>query len=233
MTESSRFVRGRRGFPAGSRQVQIPAVFFTDMLPEIVDPVELVVLLHAFSLLSRKKGAERWFSEVELASEGPLRRSLLTLGEQPRNALADALSQACERGVLLAAESGPGERIFALNAPGYAAVLSRVGLTLKAEEPDELPPAQAANIFLLYEQNVGTLSPLLAEQLREAQEEFPWPWIVAAFREAVSRNRRNWRYIERILARWRAEGPDLEAIGRTAAGERHGHAGRYWRLVEH
>ncbi len=76
------------------------------------------------------------------------------------------------------------------------------------------------------------ISPLLAEQLRDAERSYPWPWIEAAFREAVALNRRSWRYIERILERWRTEGPDLEAIARsTERGRRRSLAGRYWRLV--
>lgn len=62
------------------------------------------------------------------------------------------------------------------------------------------------NVFRLYEQNIGMLTPLIADQLIEAIELYPERWIEDAIGEAVSLNRRNWRYIQRILQRWETEG---------------------------
>jgi DNA replication protein len=62
------------------------------------------------------------------------------------------------------------------------------------------------SIYSLYEQNIGLLTPILAERLQDAEGRYPVDWIEAAFEEAVTNNKRNWRYIERILERWAAEG---------------------------
>ncbi len=62
------------------------------------------------------------------------------------------------------------------------------------------------NIFVLYEQNIGLLSPLIAEELKEAADHYPAEWVEAAFREAVMYNKRNWKYIRAILRRWETEG---------------------------
>ncbi len=62
------------------------------------------------------------------------------------------------------------------------------------------------NIYVLYEQNIGLLTPIMAEKLQDAEGRYPREWIEAAFEEAVLNNKRNWRYIERILERWTAEG---------------------------
>jgi DnaD/phage-associated family protein len=62
------------------------------------------------------------------------------------------------------------------------------------------------SIYALYEQNIGLLTPILAEQLQDAERRYPVEWIELAFGEAVSNNKRSWRYIERILERWAAEG---------------------------
>jgi DnaD/phage-associated family protein len=62
------------------------------------------------------------------------------------------------------------------------------------------------NIFVLYEQNIGVLTPFLAEELRDAADRYPVDWIESAFREAVEMNKRNWRYIRAILRRWETEG---------------------------
>ncbi|MBE3559929.1 MAG: DnaD domain protein [Ktedonobacteraceae bacterium] len=62
------------------------------------------------------------------------------------------------------------------------------------------------NIFVLYEQNIGLLSPLIAEELKDAAEQYPPEWIEDAFREAVQYNKRKWSYIRAILRRWETEG---------------------------
>jgi len=62
------------------------------------------------------------------------------------------------------------------------------------------------NIFVLYEQNIGLLSPLIADQLKDAADQYPAEWIEAAFREAVQHNTRKWSYISAILRRWETEG---------------------------
>ena len=69
-------------------------------------------------------------------------------------------------------------------------------------------------MFALYEENVGAITPLIADELKDAEERYPPQWIEAAFREAVSLNKRSWRYIHSILKRWEAEGPDYEEAGR-------------------
>ena len=42
--------------------------------------------------------------------------------------------------------------------------------------------------------------------LKEAEELYPSAWIEDAFLEAVSHNKRSWRYIARILERWERDG---------------------------
>ena len=71
------------------------------------------------------------------------------------------------------------------------------------------------NAYALYEQNIGMLTPVVAEQIREAEETYPSEWIEEAIREAVTANVRTWRYISRILERWEIQG---KADGRP---ERH------------
>ncbi len=62
------------------------------------------------------------------------------------------------------------------------------------------------NIFVLYEQNIGLLTPLVADQLRDLEKNFPPDWIVEAFGIAAQSNKRNLRYIQNILKRWETDG---------------------------
>jgi DNA replication protein len=67
---------------------------------------------------------------------------------------------------------------------------------------------------VLYEQNIGPLTPLLAEELMDAERTYPASWLEDAFREAVELNKRSWRYVQRILERWAAEGKEHETSRR-------------------
>ena len=67
--------------------------------------------------------------------------------------------------------------------------------------------ARRPNIYNLYEQNLGLIhSPLLAEELQDAEQTYPEEWIEEAFRIAVTNNVRRWVYVRRILERWAEKG---------------------------
>ena len=86
-------------------------------------------------------------------------------------------------------------------------------------------------IFVLYEQNVGILSPMIADQLKDMEKTYPPQWITEAFEIAVSRNARNLKYIQAILKRWEIDGRDT--VGRDGQGmthERHGRPARERRV---
>jgi DnaD/phage-associated family protein len=122
---------------------------------------------------------------------------------------------AVARGTLLRA-AGDSDVLFAPNMPANRRALERLASEgVSVEEP--LPPAEgepAPNIYTLYEQNIGGITPLIAEDLRDAEQRYPPEWVREAFREAAELNKRNWRYIRRILERWEIEGPNYETDGR-------------------
>jgi DNA replication protein len=225
------------GFPAGARAVAIPSVFFTAVLPRIDDPAELVVSVHFFFAHARKKEQPRFLTYAELAADGSLAAAL---GSLPEGGLRRGLDAAVQRGTLLrlALEQDGGEELFFLNTPGGR----RAVAAIKAGrlELGRLPPEPGAgrgplpSVFALYEQNIGTIGPLIADELKDAETRYPREWIEAAFREAVSLNKRSWSYIAAILRRWEAEGPDYEKAGRDTEGDegrRRSLAGRYRNLV--
>lgn len=65
---------------------------------------------------------------------------------------------------------------------------------------------EKVNIFGLYEREIGVLTPMIADALKIAEEEYPPGWIQAAFREAATHNARNWKYCHAILKRWKDSG---------------------------
>ena len=63
-----------------------------------------------------------------------------------------------------------------------------------------------ANVFTLYEQNIGALTPMLVEELRDALATYPAAWIEDAIRIAVKNNVRRLKYILAVLERMQTEG---------------------------
>ena len=79
---------------------------------------------------------------------------------------------------------------------------------------------------------------MIADELRDAEKHYPEEWITEAMREAVSANKRSWRYILRIMERWRTEGkgsgkPNGEPPSDEVGRQRHYVPKGYEDLIEH
>lgn len=213
-------MKGFTGFPGGPvRFTAVPDLFWADLLPQIDDLAELKVTLHCLWRLTRKEGSERYLSRDELAQDELLLGGLGGQGLPPERVLDDALERATARGSLLRVEvrlkGQPQHWYFVNTARARALVTSLVQGERAAEgmvrpaEPVAMP-RERPEIFTLYEQNVGLLQPIIAEELRDAAATYPAAWIEDAFRAAAARNVRNWRYIRAILERWAREGREYE-----------------------
>lgn len=235
----------RKGFPDGARCTPVPDLFFSRYLPELADPVAIKVMLHALWRIARRPTGELPALRAdELAADPTLRRGLAALGladEAIGAAVAQALDGLVAIGLLcelsLAGAEGPQRWVLVNGREGRAAA-SRLQ-TSELALPDR-PPAVATagaarpNIFSLYEQNIGLLTPMLAEELREAEAEYPLDWIEDAFRLAVESNVRKWVYIRAILERWVREGRDDESHRRDSQTTRERDSeGPYAAYIQH
>jgi DNA replication protein len=210
------------GFPDGrTAHTSLPDQFFSDLLPLIDSLVELKVTLHIFWLMYHKKAPAWYVTLQELQGDGTLLRSLQGLAPSPQDALCDGLRRGVARGTLLHLHdaSGAQDYYFVNSAQGRrAAEQAEAGELLLAAgglRPEPGTSVERPNIFVLYEQNIGLLQPIIAEELQEAERAYPQEWIQEAFRIAVESNVRNWKYIRRILERWAAEGKD-DGKGKTS-----------------
>lgn len=204
------------GFPSGKVHiVGIPRPVFTDLIPIIDDLAELKLTLHILWRLRQQRGKVRYLRFSDLASDQVL---LSGFGEAPLETLRSALDRVVERGTLLRAKPPDGdEALYFANTPKGRGAVEAVA---RGEWPDDVETVERPNIFTLYEQNIGMLTPLIAEELRDAEETYPAAWIEEAFREAVSLNKRSWRYIHAILERWRTEGKDDDGPGQSDEADR-------------
>jgi len=68
--------------------------------------------------------------------------------------------------------------------------------------------ADLGEIFKVYEQEIGVLTPFVREEMLDAIDHYPRDWILDAIRESAKSNARNWKYALAILKRWKADGKD-------------------------
>ena len=206
-----------KGFPAKSQFTAVPNAFFSTLLPQISDIAELKTTLHIFQTLYQKRGYPRFTSYRELLGNKSLMSSLKEAKGSPDEALRNALEMAAQRGTILHLvmdKDGTPEDIYLLNTESDRQTMAKLqggelklsGLELK--EPALIDASEPPDIFSLYEQNIGMLTPMIAEELRDALKVYPENWISDAIKEAVSNNKRKWSYISAILERWTAEGRD-------------------------
>jgi DnaD/phage-associated family protein len=77
-------------------------------------------------------------------------------------------------------------------------------------------PRERPNLFRLYEENIGPLTPLIADMLKEAESTYPPEWLEEGITIAVANNKRSWKYVEAILKRWKEEGSYGKEAGQDA-----------------
>ncbi|MCY4021758.1 MAG: DnaD domain protein [Chloroflexi bacterium] len=221
------------GFMIRDEVVALPAALFESLLLEIDDLAELKLTLFSLSAIQQKEGRYRYLRHDELLANKQLMLSLDS-ADNARSAsktLDGALERAVRRGTLLEAvihRQGVQRRIYVLNDVDGQRIHRQLvaGEWIPAGEGEiEILPARPT-LYGLYEDNIGVLTPMIVDAIREAEAEFSNDWIEDAMRYAVERNARNWRYIRKVLDSWRQEGrrdekagQDLERHKQYTAGE--------------
>jgi DNA replication protein len=204
-----------QGFPARGEFTALPNLFLSEVLPDMEDAAEIKTALHLMARLYRKKGYPQLVSLSELQEDDSLMRGLGGGSGSAEEALRRALEAVAARGIFLRAElekKGKKDEVYLLNNEAGRQALARIGsgeirldrgsvITRTPAEEKALP-----DIFTLYEENIGMLTPMIAEELKEAEKSYPPDWLRDAIREAVSQNKRKWSYIAAILRSWSAGG---------------------------
>jgi DnaD/phage-associated family protein len=136
------------------------------------------------------------------------------------NEIQSGLEKAVKRGSILNVKKDT-TNYFLLNSPrGRATVQAIESGKWNPKGAVSTPPIDRPNIFRLYEENIGPLTPLIADMLKEAEESYREEWFEEAIAIAVKNNKRNWKYVEAILKRWKEEGThgqkDQQSSGKSS-----------------
>jgi DNA replication protein len=186
--------------------VPVPGTYVSQLMRQVDDLAELKVALLVFYLLSRSRDYPAYVGEPDVLLRGA---ALLGMGEEDCRA---GLDGAVQRGVFLRTElvvEGAKTAVLFANIESDLEAIDRLKTRSQGAERGDAKPV--LNIFELYEQNFGMITPIVADELKDAQRTYPAEWIEEAFREAVRNRKLNWKYVSRILERWTAEGKDSGA----------------------
>jgi DnaD/phage-associated family protein len=123
--------------------------------------------------------------------------------------VAAGLEKAARRGSILELEY-EAQVLYFLNSPrGRAAAEAFAeGRWHESGKHISTPAVERPNLFKLYEENIGPLTPMIADMLKDAEETYSQEWVAEALEIAVKKNIRNWKYVEAILKRWKEKGKD-------------------------
>lgn len=193
--------------------IEIPDEFFQELLPNVSDLGELKVILHLYHIAAHKGTPGVSLEDVlapDVVHSVATAASPIPSTERVRGYLERAIANGSV--LRLTIRGDEGARILLLpSTAGNRVLVAQLGddpqfadaLRMSAEQELSL---YRPNVFSLFERHIGPLTPIVAEQLLDAERSYPRAWIEAAILEAELYNKRNWRYIEAILTQWEERG---------------------------
>ena len=187
-----------KGFTDSESFTQLPDTFFQELLTEINDAAELKVTLFFLWRVQHMEGPFRALCQTDFMEKD--------LG-LPADEVAAGLEKAVQRGSIIKSEHDA-DVFYFLNSPrGRAAAEAFAkGNWRESAKIMSAPVVERPNMFKLYEENIGPLTPMIADMLKDAEETYSDEWIAEALEIAIKNNVRNWKYVEAILKRWKEKG---------------------------
>ncbi len=185
-----------KGFGDSESFTQIPDTFFHQLLKEIDDAAELKVTLYFLWRVEHMDSPFRVLSKMDF----DVKELGLSADE-----IKSGLEKAVKRGSLLTVKK-EASVYFLLNSPRGRAGVQAMESGKWSPGATSAPPVERPNVFKLYEENIGPLTPLIADALKDAEELYYPEWVAEAIELAVKNNKRSWKYCEAILKRWKEEG---------------------------
>ena len=217
------------GFGKRDKKIMLPEAFFSDLLPLIDDLAELKVTLFCMWAMQQREGRYRYLTHTDFTANEPFLAGLRAAcpHQEPEETLAAGLKRAIERGTLITAEitrsDGTPHTLYFMNTARGREAREAIaqGNWTDTAQVEILPPRPT--IYRLYEQEIGALTPMIADELKDIEQNYLDEWIRDAVRVAVREQKRHIRYISAVLERWRKEGKTDDEI--TGRHESVGHDG--------
>lgn len=219
----------------GQHTVIISERLLSDLLLKIDNLTAMKLALYFLWRFSLMDTRFPFLTQAQILEDEKFVQSL-NAAQDPGSVTA-ALEACTAQGVLLEVEFNQVGYYF-LNSPaGRTAVAAIKDGRWRPNLENELPVEYLRDrptIYKLYEANIGPLTPMVADMLRDAENTYPVEWIEEAISIAVQNNKRSWRYAEAILRRWQEEGRDERGNRKDSQTDRKRYTdGEYSDYIEH
>ena len=194
------------GFGQDVRFTPVPNPLLSGILESMNSLDELKVVLRAI-WISHSKGLWQAVTKAELCSDKTVAKMLNASGKELEERVQRALDDAQSKAIFITYGTGA-DQAYLLNTYYNRQQLMRTNTPSQepGNEHDVLPTIESAdlipaerNAFTAYEENIGPLTPMIADALRDMLTRHSDYEIVKAINDAVLANARNWRYISAIL----------------------------------
>ncbi len=206
------------GFPLPDDygSTRVPNAILGRLLSEIRDAETIVLILRAVWLIERQRGYPRYVTVPDLERDRVLSAAL---SEQRR--FDECLKTALELGILVEVTINRNRCLMINSVSARRAAIQSTESTQVVDDEDGGwdEPARSTlpiDAFRAYEENIGTLSPMIRESIMTALQDFTDEEISDAIRIAVENESRSWSFIAGVLRRWLREGvPNDRRYGKS------------------
>ncbi len=210
-------MRGFSGFGKVSTMTKIPGEFFSEILPDIQSLAEMKVTLYAFWWMQKRENAS-YLQEKDFLADPILMQGLGARPDAQHKALQKGLELAVARGTLIKVVARKADSevayYYIINTARGRAVAEAIEAGQWVPERDDQSAldlrVERPNVFTLYEQNIGPLTPMVADNLRDLSADHGEALLAEAIRIAVQNNVRKMAYIESVIKRRLTEGKPTE-----------------------
>ena len=185
---------------------------------------EIKIFLRIIHLIYKKQNlnTETFELSFDEISNDPVTLKLLGPNSLTKDQITKKLKEICD---VLIMKDFINQKIYTNKVTGITKTVFHMETFEKTNDP-VISENNPKNIFELYEDNVGMLNPMIVDELIQAENKFPFNWIVDAVKESATRNKRNWKYIHTILETWDREGKNN---GRTLGNSEKTGYGEYFK----
>jgi len=185
---------------------------------------EIKIFLRIIHLIYQKQNlnTETFELSFDEISNDPVTLKLLGPNSLTKDQITKKLKEICD---VLIMKDFINQKIYTNKVTGITKTVFHMETFEKTNDP-VISENNPKNIFELYEDNVGMLNPMIVDELIQAENKFPFNWIVDAVKESATRNKRNWKYIHTILETWDREGKNN---GRTLGNSEKTGYGEYFK----
>jgi len=186
----------------------IPDVFFRELLPKLDDINEIKLCLYILWKASTIGDFGMSITAADILLDKIFMSGFISSTDGTKKLVTEILEKAVVDNIFIKIKSE------CIKEPNIYFINSPLGRKAASKKSQKLQPVKTTldqiqpNIFRLYQENIGPLTPIIADALREAEDIYPVDWVEEAIKIAVQNNVRRWRYVESILDRWQKEGRD-------------------------